>query len=239
MSSQENTPGKDAKQAVLARLGAERRRFRRVAVSATGRLYIPATLEEAVCTVVDISPGDASLHCKLLQEPTGRAVIYLDTLGRFEGPIIRSKDDGFVMSFTCSPQKREKLVDQLMLEMNRKILTEADLRRFERVESGVGSFTHFTRSNGEQVRCEVIDLSLNGVSVRTDQRPPPGEHLLIGHRAGRVARHHDDGVTIEFLGLTQTPDPAHTPSIIAPMHPLPSSQPRAAAPAKTARATRR
>jgi hypothetical protein len=202
MSPVDETRAKEAGQKVIARALKERRRFRRVGVTVTGRLYIPATQEEAICTVKDISPGDASLLCELKQEPKGRAVIYLDNLGRFEGPIVRAKNGGFVMTFSCSLQKREKLADQLTLEMNRHMLSESDLRRYDRVEAAAGSFTHFTRSTGEQIRCEVLDLSLTGVSVRTELKPPVGEHILIGHRAGRVARHHGEGIGIEFLGLS-------------------------------------
>jgi hypothetical protein len=204
MSSEENRVS-EAGQKVIERASKERRRFRRVNVNITGRLYVPATEEEAICTVQDISPGDVALRCDLKEEPTGRAVIYLDNLGRFEGPIIRSASGGFVMTFSCSLQKREKLADQLTLEVNRHLLGDADLRRYDRVEAVSGSYTHFTRSTGEQVRCEVLDLSLTGVSVRTEHRPPVGEHILIGHRAGRVARHHADGMGIEFLGLTFAP----------------------------------
>jgi hypothetical protein len=86
--------------------------------------------------------------------------------------------------------------------MNRHLLDGAELRRFDRVEASTGSITHFTRSTGDQIRCEVIDLSLSGVSLRSEFRPPLGEHVLIGHRAGRVARHHEDGIGIEFLGTS-------------------------------------
>jgi len=222
MSSPDESRSKEAGQKIIARALAERRRFRRVHVAVTGRLYIPATQEEATCTVEDISPGDASLLCQLQQEPKGRAVIYLDTLGRFEGPIVRAKNGSFVMTFSCSLQKREKLADQLTLEINRHLLSETDLRRYDRVEAATGSFTTFTRSSGEQIRCEVLDLSVTGLSVRTEQKPPVGEHILIGHRAGRVARHHADGVGIEFLGLSfaaavaDSRPPTPTRPVIAP-----------------------
>ena len=48
--------------------------------------------------------------------------------------------------------------------------------------------------------CEVLDLSLSGVSLRTETKPPIGEVVLIGQMAGRVARHHDSGIGIEFVG---------------------------------------
>jgi len=223
MSSEEDRVS-EAGQKVIDRASKERRRFRRVAVNITGRLYVPATEEEAICTVQDISPGDVALRCDLKEEPTGRAVIYLDNLGRFEGPIVRTASGGFGMTFSCSLQQREKLADQVTLEVNRHLLADTELRRYDRVEAVSGSYTHFTRSTGEQVRCEVLDLSLTGVSVRTEHRPPVGEHILIGHRAGRVARHHAEGMGVEFLGLTfaqgsETETP-QSPDLTPPARPI-------------------
>lgn len=202
----------------------DRRRFRRVALAITGRVYVPETQDEALCTTTDISAGGVAIQCELKHEPRGRAVLYLDGFGRFEGPISRETSGGFAMTFDCSQQKRDKLADQLTMAVNRHLLNEADLRRHDRVEAASGSFTHFTRSTGEQIRCEVLDLSLTGVSLRTDTRPPVGEHLLIGHRAGRVARHHEQGIGIEFFGVMMPPTtvvekvaPAVAP---APLRPL-------------------
>jgi hypothetical protein len=200
----DNSAEKDprAGEAVIARALKERRRFRRVHLAVAGRLFVPATQEETVCTIEDISPGDAAVLCQLQQEPHGRVVIYLESMGRFEGPIVRRTQAGFVMAFSCSLQKRERLADQLTVELNRHLLSENDLRRYDRVEAASGSYTHFTRSTGDQVRCEVLDLSLTGISVRCDTRPPVGEHILIGHRAGRVARHHNEGIGIELFGMS-------------------------------------
>jgi c-di-GMP-binding flagellar brake protein YcgR len=234
----------EAGRKVIERAANERRRFRRVSVNITGRLYIPSTEEEAMCTVLDISPGDVAVHCDLKEEPNGRAVIYLDNLGRFEGPVVRTANGRFVMTFSCSLQKREKLADQLTLEVNRHLLADTELRRYDRVEAVSGSYTHFTRSTGEQVRCEVLDLSLTGVSVRTEHRPPVGEHILIGHRAGRIARHHAQGMGIEFLGLSFAPgsetDTPQSPDLSPPTRPI-STKPAhvASAPAGSAKAARR
>jgi hypothetical protein len=57
MSNSDESPAKEAGQKVIARALKERRRFRRVTVAVPGRLYIPATQEEAICTVEDISPA--------------------------------------------------------------------------------------------------------------------------------------------------------------------------------------
>jgi hypothetical protein len=236
MNNSDESRAKEAGQKIIARALKERRRFRRVNVAITGRLYIPATQEETICTVEDISPGDACIRCELREEPKGRAVVYLETLGRFEGPIVRARQGGFIMTFSCSLQKREKLADQLMLEMNRHLLSESDLRRYDRVETTTGNFMHYTRSTGEQVRCEVLDLSLTGVSVRTELKPPVGEHILIGHRAGRVANHHDDGMGIEFFGAVAAMEnpPANTAT-----RALAKATERSAIPSAMAQAVRR
>jgi len=47
----------------------------------------------------------------------------------------------------------------------------------------------------------VVDLSTSGISLRTRVKPPVGEFVLIGHMAGRVVRHHSEGIGVEFVGL--------------------------------------
>lgn len=196
------TGPKNSEDEIIARARKERRRYRRAQIAIAGRLYIPATQEEAACSIENISPGDAAIACELKQEPHGTIVVYLDGFGRIEGTIARRTAKGFAMNFVCSPQKRERLADQLTLALNRHLVNESHLRLYDRAPATSGSHTQFTRASGEQMRCEVLDFSLTGMSVKTDQRPPIGEHILIGHRAGRVARHHTEGFGIEFLGLS-------------------------------------
>jgi PilZ domain-containing protein len=200
MSEPEAKDGKEAGLKIIARALKDRRRFRRVQLAITGRLYIPGTEEETNCTVEDISPGGVSVSCELQREPKGQVIIYFDKLGRFEGPIARVRHGSFAIRFSCSAQRREKLADRLTLELNRHLLTGTDLRRFGRTKATSPTSAHFTRFTGERVACEMIDLSPTGVSLRTKVKPAVGEHLLIGNRAARVVRHHPEGIAIEYLG---------------------------------------
>src|SRR5277367_3322327 len=84
--------------------------------------------------------------------------------------------------------------------MNKELIEESDIRRHDRTPTK--GIARFTRSDGQFVACEVMDLSVSGVSLKTDVRPPIGEFVLIGQMAGRVARHHDQGIGIEFIGGT-------------------------------------
>ncbi len=100
----------------------EKRRFRRVRLNRTGRVYFPDTAEEALCQLEDISAGGALVHCKFLQHPGQQAVIYLGELGQFLGRITAVNKESFSMSFNCSRQKRDWLADRLTVEINRHLL---------------------------------------------------------------------------------------------------------------------
>ena len=183
---------------VAAKSGAERRRFRRVPVSLPGRLFIPSDSREARCTVADLSPGGAALTCDTVPEMGTPVVLYVDGFGRFEGSVVRRDGYGFGMAFVCTPSKRERTAEQLVLFLNKNLVDESVLRRHER--SSQKGFAKFTRADGQVVHCEVMDISVGGVSLKTDVKPPLGEFVLIAQIAGKVARHHPDGIGIEFVG---------------------------------------
>jgi hypothetical protein len=203
---------KDA-EPVTAKEGAERRRFRRVRVDLPGRLFIPADSREARCTVVDLSPGGAAVTCDTVLEAGTNLVLYVDGFGRFEGNVVRRDGFGFGMAFVCTPSKRERTAEQLILFLNKSLVDDSVLRRHER--SNQKGFAKFTRADGQIVQCEIMDMSVGGVSLKTDARPPIGEFVLIAQVAGRVARHHPDGIGIEFVGQDKISEPGSN-SLIRP-----------------------
>jgi hypothetical protein len=185
---------------VAAKSGAERRRFRRVRVDLPGRLFIPVDSHEARCTVTDLSPGGAAITCETVPEAGTAVILYVDNFGRFEGKVARRDSEGFGVAFVCTPSKRERIAEQLMLFLNKALVDDSILRRHER--SSQKGFAKFTRADGQIVKCEVVDISVGGVSLKTSVKPPVGEFVLIAQIAGRVVRHHDDGIGIEYLGQT-------------------------------------
>jgi len=183
---------------VVANAGAERRRFRRVRVDLPGRLFIPADSREARCTILDLSPGGAAVASETIPEAGTPVVLYIDSFGRFEGNVVRRDDGGFGLAFVCTPSKRERTAEQLILFLNKSLVEDTLLRRHER--SHQKGFAKFTRADGQIIHGEVTDISVSGVSLKTDIRPPVGEFVLIAQIAGRVARHHAGGIAIEFVG---------------------------------------
>ncbi len=198
---------------VVANAGAERRRFRRVKIDLPGRLFIPADSREARCTIVDLSPGGAAISCEIVPDAATPVVLYVDGFGRFEGTVVRRDGEGFGVAFVCTPSKRERIAEQLILFLNKSLVDDSILRRHER--SSRKGFAKFTRADGQIVHCEVTDISVGGVSLKTDIKPPIGEFVLIAQIAGRVARHHADGIGIEFIGQEKTgAEPAHHINVV-------------------------
>ncbi len=204
------------REAVIAKAREERRRYRRVPVDFKGRLFVPGEEREAQCQITDMSPGGAQVVCEIVPEGQTSVVLYIDGFGRFEGVVARppkaeSADGKFGVRFNCTATKRERVAEQLTLYLNNGTIDETAMRRHER--SPTRGLTRFTRANGDVVSCEVLDLSLGGVSLATDVRPQIGEVVLIGQMAGRVARIHEHGIAIEFV--TAPPEKA-TPEQLIP-----------------------
>ena len=100
--------------------------------------------------------------------------------------------------------KQARLAEQLDIIAKQGIALSPTLRRHQRRTAG--ELSQFTRSTGETVPCEVLDLSLSGLSVKTAVKPLIGEVITIGHVSGRVVRHHETGVALEFCS-----EPPHKP----------------------------
>ena len=183
---------------VVAKAKAERRRFRRVRVDLGGRLFTPGDGQESRCTVINLSPGGAAIDCEIIPELATPVVLYVDGFGRFEGTVARRDGHGFGVAFVCTPAKRERTAEQLTLFLNKSLVDETVLRRHERTNQQ--GFAKFTRADGQVINCEVMDISVGGVSLKSEVRPPLGEYVLIAGLAGRVARHHEHGIGIEFVG---------------------------------------
>ncbi len=195
------------REALIARDQAERRRHVRVQVDLAGRIFVPSDGREGRCHIVEMSSGDARVMSAVVPERGEQIILYVDGFGKFEAKVARADVGGFAVQFNCSALKRDRVAEQLALLMNRVTADEPPTRRHERRTAK--GLTHFTRNNGDEVRCDVIDLSLSGLSLRSDVKPRVGEFIMIGQMSGRVVRHHDTGIAIEFAaipaGNPQTP----------------------------------
>jgi hypothetical protein len=183
----------------LLSLNDERRRFQRVRVNLLGR-YMLADRREYPCQVSDMSPGGMSMTAPVTGQVGERVVAYVDHLGRLEGKIARTFENGFAMTISATPRKRDKLAAQLTWLANRHILNMPEDRRHGRFTPRKAG-ARLVMPNGINISCRIIDLSESGAGIATDQRPPIGVLVTVGKVTGRVVRHLEEGFAIEFTRL--------------------------------------
>ena len=189
--------------AALRSLTDEGRRFQRVRVDLLGRYMLPDR-REFPCQVVDMSPGGMAVIAPVVGQPGERVIAYVDHLGRLEGHIARVLENGFAMTISATPRKRDKLAAQLTWLANRNILGLPEDRRHGRIVPR-NPITRLVLPNGLNVSVRIIDVSQSGAGIATDQRPPIGTLVTLGKVQGRVVRHLEDGFAVEFTRL-QHPD---------------------------------
>jgi hypothetical protein len=184
-------------------LSEERRRFQRVRVNLLGR-YMLADRREFPCQVVNMSPGGMALIAPVGGAPGERIIAYVDHLGRLEGHVARIFQNGFAMTISATPRKRDKLAAQLTWLANRHILGLPEDRRHGRMAPR-NPIARLIMPNGVNLTCRIIDVSQSGAGIASDQRPPIGALVTLGKVQGRVVRHLEDGFAVEFTRL-QHPD---------------------------------
>jgi len=177
----------------------EQRSFQRVSVNLPGRLML-ASHDEYDCTVIDMSPGDAAFLCAARPRMGERIIAYVDHLGRIEGTVALVSDTGFAITLNATDRKREKLAAQLTWIANKHELGLPEDRRHNRLTPRNTS-TDLTLDDGRRYPCRIIDLSLSGAAVDIDVRPALGTSVQLGHMKGRVVRHFQEGVAIEFSSI--------------------------------------
>jgi hypothetical protein len=177
----------------------EKRSFQRVAVNLAGRLML-ANHDEYDCAVVDMSPGDAAFTCRARPRAGERIIAYVDHLGRIEGTVATLNDAGFSIVLIATDRKREKLAAQLTWIANKHELGLPEDRRHDRLTPR-NTRTDLTLDDGRRYSCRIIDLSLSGAAVDIDVRPAIGTPVQLGHMRGRVVRHFQEGVAIEFSSV--------------------------------------
>ncbi|MEQ1944527.1 PilZ domain-containing protein [Mesorhizobium sp. VNQ89] len=175
---------------------AERRNFQRVRVKIYGRFMLEDRTEHP-CQVIDMSPGNVSLMSKRIGQPGEKVIAYLDHIGRVEGVVTRTLQDGFAMTVVASERKRDKLAAQLTWLANKHELDLPEDRRHERVAPR-NPLSVLQLLDGRQYPCRVIDLSLSGAAIEIEVKPAIGVQVTLGTMRGQVVRHFEDGIAIEF-----------------------------------------
>ncbi|NIJ40206.1 hypothetical protein FHS78_000461 [Parvibaculum indicum] len=183
----------------------ERRRYERVAIKANGRFLAPDGTEHQ-CTLRDMSLGGLGISSDYDAHPGDRIIIYLDNFGRFEGNIVRTFEGGFAIETVINGPRRERIQERLASYARGDTDAATSRRTSQRYaagEAGVDTRSMLQIDGAEPIECRIIDMSLGGAQVEIQNRPPIGTPVMLGRMKGRVVRHTDEGIGIQFIDVPE------------------------------------
>ncbi len=172
-------------------------RFQRVKVSILGR-YMLSDRREFPCQIIEMSPGDAIFIAPASGIEGEKIIAYLDEIGRIEGPIVGSVDGGFIVNFSATPNRREKIASQLTWLANKDLLDLPEERNYERVVPD-NRHSAIILDDGRKYSCKVVDISISGAAIELEVRPSIGTKLTLGRMSAEVVRHFENGIGVQFM----------------------------------------
>ena len=185
-----------AKNDMIDDLTETERQFSRVDLTLFGRFMLEDR-QEFPCQIMNMSPGSAAMITPITARIGERIIAYVDHLGRLEGKVLRHLDGGFAMSVNATELKRDKISAKLTWLANRHELNLPEDRRHERA-APTRRDAVVKMEDGRVYSTRIIDLSLSGAAIELDVRPALGTVLWLGNMRGRVVRHFQEGVALEF-----------------------------------------
>jgi hypothetical protein len=174
----------------------ERRRYRRVKVRLAGR-FMRENQHEYPCYTNDISGGGVSFTAPVECKAGELIVAYIEEIGRVEGMVVRTYDNGFAILLKATEHKREKIIATLTWLLNRHELGGSDARRHERLVPSNPSST-LRLADGTEIETQIYDLSLGGARIAHHDGPRTGDVVVLGKTRGRIVRIDEAGIGIEF-----------------------------------------
>ncbi|MGI9513551.1 MAG: PilZ domain-containing protein [Anderseniella sp.] len=157
-----------------------------------GRFMLP-DMSEYPCQMASINADGVTLLSDHSVEPGTPVIAYLDDIGRVDGTMEKTVDDGFHVAFNLAGRRRERM--QRRLEWFET--SDPEGRRDDRYVPK-DKTSQITLKDGREYPCEVIDISVSGASIKTEVLPSIGTYLSLGRMRGRVVRFTSDGIAIEF-----------------------------------------
>lgn len=173
----------------------DRRSHQRLDLHLNGRFWTK-DLGEQSCSLVDISPGGACVQSGFAPQDDTEIVLMINSIGRIEGRVIRSRPGDFSIAFTSCAETREEISTQITWHFNRNRLGLREDRRGERL-AGRGQ-DRITLEDGTILQAEIRDVSTTGAAFNTARAPKLGERIQVSSLNGVVVRLLDTGFAVAF-----------------------------------------
>jgi hypothetical protein len=185
----------------------ERRAYPRVPTAIPAAINILTGEGARPCVVTDLSASGAGVEIDGDVPPPERVCrLDISWFGTFEGITVREGANFFGVRFAIGEAEREHLIAKLAkyVEIGLSPATGED-----EIAPGRPHLTVRTM-DGVTLDCDVQDITLDGVLLKSDIRPQLGELIRVGNLYGRVESLQDDGMAIVFVDANRpgAPPPA-------------------------------
>lgn len=169
----------------------------RLPVRLKGR-FLNAQSEEYPMVSLAMSCRTAQVRANHIPGVDTAIVCYFDELGRIVGTVSRHVKGGFIVEFSTTQFKRDKIADRLIWLMNREPLGLTDERKAPRYVAGGPA--QVMLKNGTTLNCRVVDFSLTGAGFEAmGPAPNIGDVIIAGDLRGEVVRRDGRAFGIRFL----------------------------------------
>jgi hypothetical protein len=198
----------------------ERRTDVRIVLSLPGRFALASRRDmegarrEFPCRLLNMSCHAIGLMTPVSAELGERVIAHIDEFGRFEGPIIKRLEGGFIMELIMPKAERIKLAAKIEWYDKYKNHDATNLREHTRIVPRAPHST-LVLADGTTMDCVVKDVSASGVAVYSDLIPPLGTPVAVGQIVGRVVRIFSEGFAVRFI---QEQDLQTVDALIARLH---------------------
>ena len=175
----------------------EKREYERISLSLKGQLFDPEDGTEIGCELANLSGGGATLKSECELPPGKHMILYIEGFGRYEGTTALHSSGTPALNFTIGALKRKRLTEMLHQFVSHGLPGGTELRHHARSPSSYSG--EIIRENGDRLPCDILDISLDGASLKTEGRPSIGEVVALGRSLGQVVRHHRHGIAIQYV----------------------------------------
>ena len=171
----------------------ERPKYERVATELPGKLSVRAKGDMIECLVSDLCSSGAGVICKKAPLLHTYVVLHINGFGSFECVTSRYTRGTLDLRFVGKEERRRYVLADI-----KNFVAEGQRLR-QRQNMPLTSELRFTRPNGEQFRCGVVNAFGRRLLLRTDIQPAIGEVIHMAQTYGRVVRHYREGIAIQLL----------------------------------------
>jgi len=175
----------------------DKRSAKRVALGLKGNVFLPESSLEADCEIIDISADGAGLRCSVFAPVGRKIVLFADCFGRFEGVVTQRNRMRIGVQFQSSLSRKRRTTEQLTAYLANGMTSVPQFRSTLRAKE-LPPVQHFMGADGHRIACEIVNIALSGALLKTTERPEVGADIHFGDTPGRVVRHTNEGVAIEF-----------------------------------------